>query len=88
MIKAAFEKEAVSEGKRVVELEQALYDDPNLPSISLVATAEEGVISQVMLTRSWVDAPPRLVDVWVLSSISVLPLFQGHGVRSALGVMG
>jgi putative acetyltransferase len=50
----------------------------------LVAEQEGQVIGHVLLSRSWVDARRALVDVLVLSPLSVLPGHQGRGVGSAL----
>jgi putative acetyltransferase len=38
----------------------------------------------VMFTRSLLDAPPRLVEVQVLSPVAVLPPRQSQGIGSAL----
>ena len=50
----------------------------------LVAENEGQVIGHVLLSRSWVDARRALVDVLVLSPLSVLPSHQGRGVGTAL----
>ena len=42
------------------------------------------VIGHVQLNRSWVDARERLVEVCVLSPLSVHPDYQGRGVGRAL----
>ena len=52
--------------------------------LSLVAEADGQVCGHVSLTRGWVDAPRRIVDVLVLSPLSVRPDRQGRGVGSAL----
>ena len=57
-------------------------DDPG--ALSLVADDAGEVIGHVMVTRSLLDAPPRLVDVRVLSPLAVLPERQKQGVGSAL----
>ena len=48
--------------------------------------AERGgqIIGHVLFTRSLLDAPQRLVDVLVLSPVSVIPAEQGRGIGSAL----
>jgi putative acetyltransferase len=38
----------------------------------------------VLFTRSLLDAPRRLVDVLVLSPVSIAPAHQGRGIGSAL----
>jgi len=50
----------------------------------LVAEADDAVVGHVMLSRSWVDARRALVEVLVLSPLSVLPRRQGGGVGTAL----
>jgi putative acetyltransferase len=55
-----------------------------LPSLSYVAVADGRVAGHVMLSASRLDAPPRLVDVYVLSPLGVLPEFQGRGIGTLL----
>jgi putative acetyltransferase len=55
-----------------------------LASLSFVATVGHAVAGHVMLSASRLDAPPRLVDVYVLSPLGVLPRFQRRGIGSAL----
>jgi len=50
----------------------------------LVAEAGGEVVGHVLLSRSWVDARPALVEVLVLSPLSVAPAHQGGGVGTAL----
>jgi putative acetyltransferase len=52
--------------------------------LSFVATLEGTIVGHVMLTASRLDAPARLVDVYVLSPLGVLPGFQRRGIGSAL----
>lgn len=42
------------------------------------------VLGHVGLSQGWVDARPALVEVWVLSPLSVQPDRQGEGVGTAL----
>jgi len=61
----------------------------HVPGLSFVATARrpdgtEEVVGHVMLTRSWLDAPDRLVEVLVLSPLGVVPERQRTGVGGAL----
>jgi putative acetyltransferase len=51
---------------------------------ALVAEVAGQVVGHVMVTRSLLDAPRRLVDVQVLSPLGVLPEHQRQGVGSAL----
>jgi putative acetyltransferase len=55
-----------------------------LPPLSFVATVAGQVAGHVMLSASRLDAPPRLVDVYVLSPLGVVPEFQGHGLGTRL----
>jgi putative acetyltransferase len=50
----------------------------------LVADADGRVAGHVMLSRSWVDARRSLVDVLVLSPLSVAPERHGQGLGTAL----
>jgi putative acetyltransferase len=42
------------------------------------------VLGHAGLSRAWVDARRALVEVWVLSPLSVVPDRQGEGIGSAL----
>ncbi len=50
----------------------------------LVAEQDGAVVGHVLLSRSWVDARPALVEVLVLSPLSVAPSHQGGGMGTAL----
>jgi putative acetyltransferase len=50
----------------------------------LVAQQDAAVVGHVLLSRSWVDARRALVEVLVLSPLSVAPSHQGRGVGTAL----
>jgi putative acetyltransferase len=77
--------EAFGDGGKVAALTDALRAAPApLPPLSFVATVEDEVIGHVMLSASRLDAPPRLVDVYVLSPLGVLPRFQRRGAGTAL----
>lgn len=76
----AFEEEG--EG-RIVRLLRALAGSGALRA-SLVANADDEVVGHVALSRSWVDARERLVDVLVLSPLSVRPDRQRAGIGTAL----
>ncbi|SNQ50370.1 Acetyltransferase [Frankia canadensis] len=52
--------------------------------LSLVAERDGQVVGHAMTTRSLLDAPRRLVDVQVLSPLSVVPEQQRNGIGSAL----
>lgn len=51
---------------------------------SLVAAHHDTVIGHVQLSRGWIDARRQLVDVLILSPLSVLPEHQGRGVGTQL----
>jgi putative acetyltransferase len=87
--------EAFGDGGVVAALVDALRAAPApLPPLSFVAVvggeagvggAGDGLVAgHVMLTFSRLDALPRLVDVYVLSPLGVLPRFQRRGIGSAL----
>lgn len=70
-------------GAVVAGLVEALHRD-DLNALSLVAEADGQVLGHVMFSRSLLDAPPRLVEVQVLSPLAVLPEHQAQGVGTAL----
>ncbi|WP_245708663.1 GNAT family N-acetyltransferase [Ruania alba] len=88
VVRQAFEHAQAGEGDRVAELDRALAmactGAGSLDAISLVAETGGAVVGQVRLTGAWVDAPSRLVEVWVLSPLAVLPTAQGRGIGSEL----
>jgi putative acetyltransferase len=66
----------------VVALEEALAQ--RLDSTGYVAVVDHLVVGQVRLTRGWIDAEARLVEVLYLSPLSVAPEWQGKGIGRAL----
>lgn len=67
----------------VPDLVEALAADA--ARVSLVAVDDrDTVIGHVLLSRGWVDAPQRLVEVLVLSPLSVDPDVQGRGIGATL----
>ena len=66
----------------VADLADALAERAG--SVSLVAVEGAQIVGYVGLSRSWVDAPDRLVDVLVLSPLGVVPDRQRQGVGRAL----
>jgi len=79
VVAAAFEPE----GAHVVAMVRAL-DTSRATRISLVADDDGELVGHVQLSRAWVDARERLVDVLMLTPLSVLPARQRRGVGSAL----
>lgn len=55
-----------------------------LDRASLVAVEHDAVLGHVGLSHAWLDARERLVDVLVLSPLSVRPDRQGGGIGTAL----
>lgn len=51
---------------------------------SLVAEQDGEVVGHLGLSAAWLDARRALVDVWVLSPVSVRPDLQGQGIGTAL----
>lgn len=71
------------EGSTVTALLDAL-DATGRVVTSLVAEVDGAMVGHVQLNRSWLDARERLVDVLVLSPLSVEPGHQGRGIGGAL----
>jgi putative acetyltransferase len=51
---------------------------------ALVAELDGNPVGLVQLSRGWLDAPRRLVEVLVLSPLGVLPELHGRGIGTAL----
>ena len=83
VVGAAFGAQDPAEGAKVVELVDLLESSGKV-QLSLVAEVGGAVVGHVQLNHSWVDARRALVDVLVLSPLSVDPLHQGDGVGTAL----
>ncbi|GGD19672.1 GNAT family N-acetyltransferase [Nocardioides daphniae] len=80
-----------SEEGRVINSALSELDARGLSQTFFVAVDRDGasrgaerVVGVVGLSRAWVDARRRLVDVLVLSPLAVLPEVQGRGVGAAL----
>lgn len=53
--------------------------------LSLVAETDDAtIVGHTMLSRGWVDAPSRLVEVLILSPLSVDPPVQRRGIGGSL----
>jgi putative acetyltransferase len=68
---------------RVVQMMRALQTS-GAARASVVAVAGEELVGHVGLARGWVDARRELVEVMVLSPLSVRPDRQRRGVGTAL----
>jgi putative acetyltransferase len=68
----------------VADLVEALQGCDAFDGMSYVAVADGAIVGHVMLTRGWLDAPQALVDVLVLSPLSVRRDHQGRGVGGGL----
>lgn len=78
VVAAAFGEEPVA------ELLDGLRRSSAWRGLSFVAVQDDRIVGHVAFTRGWLDAPRRLVEVLVLSPLSVHPEAQGRGVGSAL----
>jgi putative acetyltransferase len=83
VIRAAFGAERGDHGEEVVELWREL-EQSGLVRISLVAVADGQVVGHVGVSHAWLDARRALVDVLLLSPLSVLPSLQRLGIGTAL----
>lgn len=74
------------EGDLIADLVDALREDSRGTALSLVAVDDESgeVVGHTLFTRGYLDAPRRLVDVGVLSPLSVVPERQRRGIGGAL----
>jgi putative acetyltransferase len=69
----------------VADLAEALQDAPaGVDGLSFVAELDGQLLGHAQLSRSWLDAPERLVEVLVLSPVSLVPEFQRHGLGGRL----
>lgn len=71
-------------GARVPELLEALRRSSAWRDLSFVAVVEGRIVGHVAYTRGWIDAAERLLEVLVLSPMSVHPDFQRRGIGSLL----
>ena len=78
VVRAAFGEDGVA------DLLDDLRTNPAWLDLSLVAEEAGEVVGHVSVTRGWVDDPRRVVDVLVLSPLSVRPDRQRRGIGKAL----
>lgn len=71
------------EGDKVAEIWRDLTAS-GLVRLSLVAVDGRRVVGHVGISHSWLDARRELVDVLLLSPLSVLPSLQGQGIGTRL----
>ena len=71
-------------GEKVPRLLRGLRTSVAWLGLSYVAEEAGEVVGHVSYTRAWVDAPDRVVDVLVLSPLSVRPDRQRQGIGRAL----
>jgi putative acetyltransferase len=81
VITAAFGAQSVEHGENVADIWSRLGHHRRA---GLVVEQGGHVLGHVGLSRAWIDARRALVEVWVLSPLSVEPARQGQGVGTAL----
>ena len=81
VVRAAF---GGDEGDAVAGLVEVLRREPAEVAVTLVAEDAGGVVGHVGLSRGWLDAEQRLVEVQVLSPLAVRPDRQRRGVGRVL----
>jgi len=79
VIREAFADEGEQVAALWAELEQS-----DAVRGSLVAERDGEVVGHVGLSHAWVDARQALVDVWLLSPLSVVPRHQRRGIGTDL----
>ena len=75
---------AFNDDGRVADLAEALDARADRPCEPIIAEVDGDVAGLVQLSRGWIDAPARLVNVLILSPLGVLPQYQRRGIGSAL----
>ena len=74
-----------SRGAVVGELVDRLRTSPDwIDGLSFVAAEDQAIVGHVLFTRGLLDAPRQLVEVLVLSPMSVRASHQHRGIGSAL----
>jgi putative acetyltransferase len=77
---------AFDDSGQVADLAEALAARADRPSAGavLVAESQGTAVGHVQLSRGWIDAGPRLVDVVIFSPLGVEPSHQRRGIGTAL----
>jgi putative acetyltransferase len=76
---------AFGDDQRIPGLVEALREAGGAPApLSLVATLNGRVVGHVLLSACRLDAPRRIVDVFSLSPLGVLPEHQKRGIGTRL----
>ena len=71
--------------RRIADLVATLRSSPDgVDGLGFVAENGRALVGHVLFSRALLDAPRRLVDVLVLSPVSVAPEHQGRGIGSSL----
>lgn len=78
IVRAAFGDEATP------RLLTALRESDAWRDLSFVAVHQGLVVGHLALTRGWIDAPDRLVEVLVMSPVSVHPDWQRRGIGTRM----
>ena len=79
VIAAAFADEGEQVARLWAEVEQS-----DALRASIVAEQDGRIVGHVGLSHAWLDARRELLDVWLLSPLSVLPAMQGQGIGTRL----
>ncbi len=70
--------------ERTPALVDALRRSSAWRNLSFVAEEAGAIVGHVSFTRGWLDAPSKLIEVLILSPLSVAREYQGRGIGSAL----
>ena len=81
VVTAAFGADDPGHGDEVAQIWESLGHHRR---VGLVVEERGVVLGHVGLSRAWVDARRELVEVWVLSPLSVVPGRQRAGIGTAL----
>lgn len=83
VIREAFGADSPEHGDQVATIWREVVTG-GLARLSLVAVDGSELIGHVGVSHAWLDARRALVDVLLLSPLSVLPQHQGRGVGTSL----